>query len=55
MNNFVTVSLEYLPPEEQQKFKALQEYMRILCWRQEGLFRQGGRIERVRAAVDQAK
>jgi hypothetical protein len=29
MNNIVTASLEYLPPEEQQKFKALQEYMRV--------------------------
>jgi hypothetical protein len=29
MNNIVTASLEDLPPEEQQKFKALQEYMRV--------------------------
>jgi hypothetical protein len=27
MNNIVTVSLEDLSPEEQQKFKVLQEYM----------------------------
>jgi hypothetical protein len=29
MNNIVTASLEDLPLEEQQKFKALQEYMRV--------------------------
>jgi hypothetical protein len=29
MNNIVTVSLEDLSPEEQQKFKALQEYMQV--------------------------
>jgi hypothetical protein len=29
MNNIVTTSLEDLSLEEQQKFKALQEYMRV--------------------------
>jgi hypothetical protein len=29
MNNIVTTSLEDLSPEEQQKFKALQEYMQV--------------------------
>jgi hypothetical protein len=29
MNNIVTVSLEDLPPEEQQKFKALQEHTKV--------------------------
>jgi hypothetical protein len=29
MNNIVTVLLEDLPPEEQQKFKALQEYTKV--------------------------
>jgi hypothetical protein len=29
MNNIVTASLEDLSPEEQQKFKALQEYMQV--------------------------
>jgi hypothetical protein len=29
MNNIVIVSLEDLSPEEQQKFKALQEYMQV--------------------------
>jgi hypothetical protein len=29
MNNIVTASLEDLPPEEQQKFKALQEYRKV--------------------------
>jgi hypothetical protein len=29
MNNIVTASLEDLPPEEQQKYKALQEYMHV--------------------------
>jgi hypothetical protein len=29
MNNIVTASLEDLPPEEKQKFKALQEYMQV--------------------------
>jgi hypothetical protein len=29
MNNIVITSLEDLPPEEQQKFKALQEYMQV--------------------------
>jgi hypothetical protein len=29
MNNIVTASLGYLSPEEQQKFKALQEYMQV--------------------------
>jgi hypothetical protein len=29
MNNIITASLEDPPPEEQQKFKALQEYMQV--------------------------
>jgi hypothetical protein len=29
LNNIVTASLQYLPPEEQQKYKALQEYMHV--------------------------
>jgi hypothetical protein len=29
MNNIVTATLEDLSPEEQQKFKALQEYMQV--------------------------
>jgi hypothetical protein len=29
MNNTVTASLEDLSPEEQQKFKVLQEYMQV--------------------------
>jgi hypothetical protein len=29
MNNIVTASLEDLSPEEQQKFKALQEYLQV--------------------------
>jgi hypothetical protein len=29
MNNIVTASLEDLSPEEQQKFKAVQEYMNV--------------------------
>jgi hypothetical protein len=29
MNNIVTASLEDLPPKEQHKFKALQEYMQV--------------------------
>jgi hypothetical protein len=29
MNNIVTASLEDLSPEEQQKFKALKEYMQV--------------------------
>jgi hypothetical protein len=29
MNNIVTASLKDLSPEEQQKFKALQEYMQV--------------------------
>jgi hypothetical protein len=29
MNNIVTASLEDLPPEEQQKYKVLQEYMHV--------------------------
>jgi hypothetical protein len=45
MNNIVITSLENLSPEEQQKFKALQEYMYV----------QFGKIERVQAASDQTK
>jgi hypothetical protein len=29
LNNIVTASLQDLPPEEQQKYKALQEYMHV--------------------------
>jgi hypothetical protein len=29
LNNIVTASLEDLPPEEHQKYKALQEYMHV--------------------------
>jgi hypothetical protein len=29
MNNIVTTSFEDLPPEEQQRYKAVQEYMHV--------------------------
>jgi hypothetical protein len=41
MNNIVTVSLEDLSPEEQQKFKALQEYMQVQSSISQDLVKKG--------------
>jgi hypothetical protein len=57
MNNIVTASLEDLSPEEQQKFKALQEYMQVqfLAGVKKDQSDKVARLKRVRAAGDQTK
>jgi hypothetical protein len=56
MNNIVTASLEDLFGRAAKVQGATRVHASTIPgWRQEGSFRQGGKIERIRVAGDQAK